>query len=162
KVTEAVFGVIRRMTEKKAAKRYQDPSELLADLDAAILNSDIVADTILSDSTEETAEEEAPARARSGGYDDDGADESVPRTRRRGADDEVEAPAGTRRRGADDDVEAPARSKRREAADAPAFMPPPRRDKPKQDKAEKPKRSNVALFYAVLGLLALGLVVWIV
>src|SRR5215472_18946789 len=46
KVTEAVFGVIRRMTEKKAAKRYQDPAEMLADLEAAILNSDIVADTI--------------------------------------------------------------------------------------------------------------------
>src|SRR4029077_771426 len=33
KVSEAVFGVIRRMTEKKPGKRYQTPTELLADLD---------------------------------------------------------------------------------------------------------------------------------
>lgn len=49
KVSEAVFGVIRRMTEKKPGKRYQTPTELLADLDVTSLTSDIVSDTIFSD-----------------------------------------------------------------------------------------------------------------
>jgi len=61
-VSEAVFGVIRRMTEKKPAKRYQTPGELLADLAATSLNSDIVSDTIMSDLTEEA--DEAPAKRR--------------------------------------------------------------------------------------------------
>ena len=48
-VSEAVFGVLRRMTEKKPSQRYQTPQELLEDLDAASLNGNLVSDTILSD-----------------------------------------------------------------------------------------------------------------
>src|SRR5207237_76912 len=44
-VSEAVFGVLRRMTEKKPSRRYQTPKELLDDLDAASLNGDLVSDT---------------------------------------------------------------------------------------------------------------------
>src|SRR5260370_33211043 len=55
-VSEAVAGVMRRMTEKKSGKRYQTPADLLADLDAAISTSDIVSDTILSELSEESEE----------------------------------------------------------------------------------------------------------
>ena len=61
-VSEAVFGVIRRMTEKKPSRRYQTPGELIADLDATSLTSDIVSETILSDLPSETVEPTANSR----------------------------------------------------------------------------------------------------
>jgi eukaryotic-like serine/threonine-protein kinase len=53
-VSEALVGVMRRMVEKDPNKRYQTPTELLADLDAGQLTTDNVAETIFADIEEET------------------------------------------------------------------------------------------------------------
>lgn len=150
-VSEAVFGVMRRMAEKKAGKRYQNPSELLADLDAVSLTSDIVTDTILADVTEA---EEGPAAGRKGKArtiesldESDEAPVVERKTRGRKVDESDETPNLSRK--------AAARNGDSSEEAAPAFMPPPRKEKPKP--AEKPKRNSAALFYAIVSLILMGL-----
>jgi serine/threonine-protein kinase len=141
KVTEAVFGVMRRMTEKKPGKRYQTPAELLTDLDATSLTSDIVSDTILSEIADE--EDEVSAKPRK----------------------EAEAKAG---RGDDSDAgpklppERKSRPPVKADADAPAFKPPPGRDKPVPDEKKKKLRSNAPLFYGLAALLLVAIVAGII
>ena len=141
-VSEAVFGVMRRMTEKKPAKRYQTPAELLVDLDATSLTSDIVSDTILSEISEET--EEAPSKRRKktegrSGRDDSDAGPTLPPERK---------------------SRPPVKNK--DDADVPAFKPPPGRDKLAKDDKKKALRSNAPLFYGLAALLLVGLVAGII
>lgn len=151
-VTEAVFGVLRRMTEKKPSRRYQTPQELLDDLEAASLNSDLVSDTILSDMSDDADLDDVTATTReTDTLEDDEYDGP--------ADFEVtEKPARKRKK---------SKASKRDAADSdagPAFKPPPGkdRDKDKLLQTEKPKRTNAPLFYALVGLVAIGIAMGIV
>ncbi len=139
-VSEAVCGVLRRMTEKKPGKRYQTPGELLADLEAVSLNNDIVSDTILSELSEETN------GASTASY-------RKPKSKNAVADAE------------DDSMNPPAIRAARAApavdAAAPVFKPPPGRDKPVPD-GQRKKKNNAALFYGLIGLLLVGVVVAII
>ncbi len=60
-VSEAVYGVLQRMCDKKPARRYQTPKELLDDLEKASLNGDLVSNAILSDDADSG---EAASKAR--------------------------------------------------------------------------------------------------
>ncbi|MGE5195406.1 MAG: serine/threonine-protein kinase, partial [Deltaproteobacteria bacterium] len=140
-ISEAVFGVIRRMTEKKPGKRYQTPTELFADLDAVSLTSDIVSDTILADLSDE--------HGGSGGR------------RRKGsavveAAEEYGDSGDKRRKGAAGNGGAATRDD-----GAPAFKPPPRKDRLGDD-SRKPAQSNALLFYAILVVVLVGLVAGII
>jgi serine/threonine-protein kinase len=148
-ISEAVFGVIRRMTEKKPGKRYQTPAELLADLDAASLTSDIVSDTILSGISEDSDDGSGAGRGLGVGtktpMDDDGPAIDGPRP----TDRRKKEAAGKRAAHATDDA-------------APAFKPPPGRDKPVEPAKEKQKRTNAAVFYALAAVAMVLLVVGII
>jgi len=148
-VSEAVFGVLRRMTEKKPGQRYQTPNDLIADLESTSLTSDNVSDTILADlaegsegaGAEEYGDDDDFEPAESGG---DGSDKSAGRRKKKSK--------ASKRSAADSD------------GGSPAFKPPPGRDRDK-DKLlgpEKQARSNAALFYSLVGLVVLGLVTGIV
>jgi eukaryotic-like serine/threonine-protein kinase len=84
-VSEALVGVMRRMTEKDPSRRYQTPADLIVDLDSAILSGDMVSEAILGE-----FEEDAPARRGGKGrgtsvavvVDEDDADPASPARRR--------------------------------------------------------------------------------
>jgi serine/threonine protein kinase len=138
-ISEAVFGVIRRMTDKKPAKRYQTPTELLADLAADSLSGDIVSDTILEDLSEAPGNFAGPRRKVAAAAD---------------LSDESVDSSGKHRRG-------PAKTGGAVVADAPAFKPPPRKDRRDDDRA-KPVRTNPAIFYAIVAVLLVGAVIGII
>jgi serine/threonine protein kinase len=145
-VSEAVCGVLRRMTEKKPARRYQTPQELLDDLEAASLNSDLVSETILSDMSETSeAVDDAAVTRETGTFDEDDHD----------------APAEAGETGRSSRSRRKSKASKHAAADrdvGPAFKPPPGRDRgrDKQLETEKPKRTNAPLFYAIVGLVVFG------
>jgi serine/threonine-protein kinase len=60
-VTDAIVAVLRRMTEKDPARRYQTPDELLGDLETARVAGDVITEAILGELDEEV---ESPARAK--------------------------------------------------------------------------------------------------
>lgn len=160
-VSEAVFGVLRRMTEKKPARRYQTPKELLDDLDAASLNGDVVSDAILGDMSEDDAVDD------DGDFSDgDENDTAVARRTRTRSHDETDEEDQS----AFEETERPSKARKkskaskRDADDGPAFMPPPmkKRDKDKLPEKERPKRTNAPLFYALVGLVAIGIAMGIV
>ena len=85
-VTEAIFAVIRRMTEKNPARRYQTPTELIEDLDGSSLARDIVSEAILGEIEDETATIPRRKGSRKADSDDGeiiigGTDEERPRKR---------------------------------------------------------------------------------
>jgi len=136
-ISEAVFGVIRRMTEKKPSRRYQTPGELIADLDTSSLTSDIVSDAILSDLPSETVEPTGKSRRGLAGRSKNGPD---------GFDAGPALPAGPKSR--------PAAATN---VDVPAFKPPPRKSLD-DDEEEAPVRNTAAIFYGVVGVLLVAIV----
>lgn len=139
-ISEAVFGVIRRMTEKKPSRRYQTPGDLIADLDATSLTSDIVSETILSDLPSESAEPTGKSRKGSAAKSKNGG---------AGLNEGPIVHSGPKSR-------APA------TADhgATAFKPPPGKFQPDED--EKPVRNTAVIFYGVVGVLLLAIVATII
>jgi serine/threonine-protein kinase len=131
-ISEAAFGVIRRMTEKKPSRRYQTPGDLIEDLNATSLTSDIVSQTILSDLPSEL--EEPVGKARRGAKS------------KEGGSSYDEGPALP-----------PARKSRPAVAesDAPAFKPPPRKSLSDVED-EAPRRNAAAVFYAVGGVVLIA------
>ena len=77
-VSEAVFGVLRRMTEKKPSRRYQSPKELLDDLEAASMNGDLVSNAILSDMSDDDDSNDNAAQARNTATVEYGEDDGPP------------------------------------------------------------------------------------
>jgi serine/threonine protein kinase len=185
-VTEAVLGVIRRMTEKKPENRYQTPQELLDDLEATSLTSDNVSDTILEDVQESAgrvsrrrADDAAVTRVADGSVTEgeksrhdrsapDAADEPAEiddpwakrKKKRQKSHDAGNSDAARAVEAADTRGKGKP-AKRAAEDDVPAFKPPPGRDpkdKAKLLEPEKRVKSNAALFYAVVGLVVFGLV----
>ncbi|MBI3862177.1 MAG: protein kinase [Planctomycetia bacterium] len=182
-VTEAVVGVLRRMTEKKPSKRYQTPAELLEDLDGSALTGDAVSNTILEDESDDT--DYASGRS----TDDDAAPRRAPPRSAEPVDEAVDAgdaaegggfwsrrkkkKKDAKRDEADSDESVAADDGRRKSkppkrsADdgAPAFKPPPGRDakdKSKLLEPDKKVKNNAALFYALVGLVVFGAVAGVI
>jgi hypothetical protein len=145
-VSEAVFGVLRRMTEKKAGKRYQTPKDLLADLDSTSLTSENVSDTILADLADDS-------ETAGGGEEFDGSDDLD----HDGGDGQGSDAASGRRK----KKSKPSKRSDSDGA-APAFKPPPGRDRDKALEPEAKARSNAALFYSLVGLVLLGITAGII
>jgi serine/threonine protein kinase len=139
-ISEAVFGVIRRMMEKKPSRRYQTPGDLIEDLNATSLTSDIVSQTILDDLPTEV---EVP----------------VDKSRRRAATKAKDDGASF-----DEGPALPAARKSRPAVSesaTPAFKPPPR--KSLADVPENaPARNSAAIFYAIVGVVLIAIAATII
>jgi serine/threonine-protein kinase len=116
-VSEAVYGVLSRMTEKKPSQRYQTPKELLDDLEAASLNGDLVSDAILSDMPADDGLDADTVKARHTETVEYGDDEGPP---------DFEEFDKSSRPGKK------SKASKRESADkdaGPAFKPPPGKDR---------------------------------
>ncbi|MFN0050921.1 MAG: protein kinase domain-containing protein, partial [Planctomycetales bacterium] len=126
-VTEAVVAVMRRMSEKEPAQRYQTPAEMLADLETASIAADNVSAAIL------------------GELDDSGAPTKKKRARRAAADESDDV-------GIDEDETQP----RRRPAPPIADIGVPGR-KPRGARVEKPttELKRAIPFYTVVGLVIL-------
>lgn len=127
-VSEAVYAVMRRMTAKDPAQRYQTPKELIEDLDTTNFTDNLVSQAIL-----EELEETAPQ----------------PRRRAAKTDDDKAGPAGDRgaRRKpaiADEPDESPRRRRR-----------PPRQD---DDAETGSEWGRAILFYGIVALLVAAVV----
>ncbi|MFN0052572.1 MAG: protein kinase domain-containing protein [Planctomycetales bacterium] len=84
-VTEAVFAVMRRMSEKDPAQRYQTPAEMLADLETASIAADNVSAAILGELDDSGAptKKKRARRPAVDDADDGGTDDDETQTRRR-------------------------------------------------------------------------------
>ncbi|MBS0264180.1 MAG: protein kinase [Planctomycetes bacterium] len=164
-VTENVYAVIRRMTEKQPSSRYQTPRELLDDLDSTNLLSDSLSEKILEDAPEVThrsARERGSADHKEAAPADEA---SVPRKKsrrssRQAADD---ADSDSLPAAAAEETRSRGKSSKRPAVEdqGSGYKPPPGRDAADKSKLLEPSqkaKSHAAFVYAVSALAVVGLI----